>query len=311
MKIYTLIVTYNGLHKDWIGNCINSLLKSSLTSEIIVVDNNSQDDTVTFIKKNFPKVVLIENKDNAGFGKANNQGMEYALHENADYVFLLNQDAFVQEDTLQKLVNAHNLNNSYGVLSPIHFNYDGTELEYYFSVFMGLDRTPSFYCDHIVGKPRILYKTKFVNAAAWLVPAQVLREVGGFDSVFYHYGEDDNFCQRVRYHEYEIGVVAGAYIYHDSNIRVHEEIPVGSEKYFFEYENYLKIRYGDINTERGKSYQYERNTILVNILKGLVSLDINEMSANFSKLGLLKRTFALLSDSREKNKMKGHHYLNL
>ena len=311
MKIYTVIVTYNGLHKNWIEKCLTSLLKSSLPTEIIVIDNNSKDQTVEFIGQNFPPVTVIKNQENAGFGKANNQGFEYAIKQGADYVFLLNQDAYVNADTLQMLVTAHQNDEDFGVLSPIHFNYQGTELEYYFSVYMGLDRTPGFYSDHILGNPKSIYKTKFVNAAAWLVPVKVLLEVGGFDSVFYHYGEDDNFCQRVRYHKYNIGVVSGAHIYHDSNIRINDEVPVGSKKYFFEYENYLKIRYGDINNEQGKSYIYERNTILVNILKGVVSFDQREIRANISKLGLLKRTFNLLSDSRAKNKTTGHHYLEL
>jgi GT2 family glycosyltransferase len=87
-----------------------------------VVDNNSADDTVNFIKANYPEVTLLEQNKNLGFGKANNIGISLAMKNEADYVFLLNQDAWVQPDTIEKLVSAHQREPQFGILSPMHLN---------------------------------------------------------------------------------------------------------------------------------------------------------------------------------------------
>ena len=100
--VYSVIVTHNGA--KWIKKCIDSLLSSELATTIILIDNNSSDKTVEFVSKNFPSVVVLENKLNLGFGKANNLGISYALKKEADFVLLLNQDAYINNQTLKDLV---------------------------------------------------------------------------------------------------------------------------------------------------------------------------------------------------------------
>ena len=71
MKIFSIIVTYNGMR--WYDRCLGSLRNSELPVETIVIDNASSDDSVNYIKANFPEVHLIESNENLGFAKANNQ----------------------------------------------------------------------------------------------------------------------------------------------------------------------------------------------------------------------------------------------
>ena len=131
MKVTVVIVTYNAM--QWIERCINSVLDSSIALEVIVIDNKSQDQTVDFMKKNFSdKITLIESQENLGFGKGNNLGISLALKQDVDYVFLQNQDAFLQKDTLEKLILAAEKNKNFGIISPIHLDGDGNTLEYYF-----------------------------------------------------------------------------------------------------------------------------------------------------------------------------------
>ena len=94
MNIYCIIINYNGL--KWINHCIQSLNKSSVKNHIIIVDNGSSDDSLDFIKTNYPDIKLIENKINLGFGKANNYGFKIALNENADFIMTINQDVYVE-----------------------------------------------------------------------------------------------------------------------------------------------------------------------------------------------------------------------
>src|SRR5574344_2140153 len=101
LEIYAVVVAYNGM--QWYDKCFGSLQASSVPVHTIVIDNASGDNTVAYIKEQFPNVHIIESKTNLGFAKANNIGIKYAMDNNADYVFLLNQDAWIEEDTLSVL----------------------------------------------------------------------------------------------------------------------------------------------------------------------------------------------------------------
>lgn len=85
---YIIIVSYNGM--PWLEKC----LKSCGKFPVIIVDNSSTDETVSFVEDNFPNVILLRQALNLGFGQANNIGIRYALDIGAENVFLLNQDVF-------------------------------------------------------------------------------------------------------------------------------------------------------------------------------------------------------------------------
>ena len=95
-KIFVIIVTYKG--NQWYERCFTSLRNSEYPVQTIVIDNASNDGTVEYIRENFPEIYLIESEENLGFGRANNIGMRYALDHGCDYVFLLNQDAWIKPE---------------------------------------------------------------------------------------------------------------------------------------------------------------------------------------------------------------------
>ena len=82
-KVCVIIVSYN--FEPWIDKCLRSVFASTIPSTVVVVDNNSSDNTVDRIQREYPQVLLIKNKDNLGFGRANNVGLAYALHNNFNY----------------------------------------------------------------------------------------------------------------------------------------------------------------------------------------------------------------------------------
>ena len=215
-KIYSIVVTYNG--QQWIEKCLTSLTNSSVASNIIVVDNGSTDQTVKTIKTKFKNCQLIETKENLGFGKANNIGLSIALKNKADFVFLLNQDAWVEEKTIEKLILSHKKDSNFDIISPIHVNGNDTELDYLFSIFINPRRCPNLYSDiYYDSITDGIYEAEFVNAAAWLLTKNCLNTVGGFSPIFYHYGEDDNYCLRARFHNLKIGIYPMTKVYHDKN----------------------------------------------------------------------------------------------
>ncbi len=101
MKVAAVIVTYNG--SKWIDKCINSLLNSTQKIDVFIVDNCSTDGTQHLIKKY--NVEFIQASENKGFGVANNIAIELVLKHNPDFIFLLNQDAWVETNTLEQLIN--------------------------------------------------------------------------------------------------------------------------------------------------------------------------------------------------------------
>src|SRR6218665_377600 len=115
-KIFTIIVTYNGA--AWIETCMKQLLQSTVSTEIIVIDNCSTDDTISILKKFEGKFLLITSDKNLGFGAGNNIGIQHAIKNNASFIFLLNQDAYVEKDCIEKSVEALQANPEYGIISP-------------------------------------------------------------------------------------------------------------------------------------------------------------------------------------------------
>ncbi len=210
--LWAVVVCYNG--GPLLRNCLESLLRSTTPATVVVVDNGSTDGSVELIQREFPAVRLVRSAENLGFGRANNDGIRLALHGGAEHVFLLNQDAWVEPDALTHLVALSRRHPELGIVSPVHLNADGSALDHGFANYLRADRCPGFISDLYVRRLRDHYPLPFVNAAAWLLPRHCLEKAGGFNPVFFMYGEDVDLCHRVRFHGFRIGVVPAAVIYH-------------------------------------------------------------------------------------------------
>jgi GT2 family glycosyltransferase len=208
-KIAVVIVTFNG--EIWIKKNLNSLFKTNYPIEIIIVDNASTDETIPIIKE-YNAIELIQNKNNLGFGKANNIGIDLALKKGADAIFLLNQDTWIFENTISNLAEVLFENPNLGIVSPLHFSAEESILDENFNTYYN-----RFNKEEDSESLRIV---PFVNAAAWLVSKKCLSKTGYFDPIFNHYGEDRNYCERVKYHGFKIGVAKKAAICHDRIVKL-------------------------------------------------------------------------------------------
>jgi GT2 family glycosyltransferase len=306
-KIVTVIVTYNGL--CWIQKCIESLLESSEATEIVVVDNASTDGTVALIRSKYPAVQLLQQFENLGFGKANNNGMTWAMNNGASHVFLLNQDTIIEKDALAELLRISNKYDGYGLVSPVHFNYEGEQLEYYFEQFA--NKNNRFKVDYEYKKGlEVIYDVPFVNAAAWLIPISTLETVGGFDPIFHHYGEDNNYCQRLNYHQFKIGIVPSAKVRHDSKKRKGIEMKLFSVQYFLNEIKQLQIRFADINrgfnsNDRKQIKQHNLKLIVRNLFK----LNLKNVRGYIKKYQIFEKEIERIKQSRKVNQSKGASYL--
>ena len=206
-KILVVIVTYNAL--KWVKKCLNSVEKSTLPADVLVIDNGSTDGTLPLIRTDYPRTRIIETGENLGFGAANNRGLRIAHDECYDFVYLMNQDAWLQKDTLEKLVAAHKP--EWGILSPMQLNAHGRR-----------DKQFKKKCGKLVDaalkgyhNDTLVVEVPFVMAAHWLVSREAIATVGGFSPAFTQYGEDDNWIDRLHFHKLHCGVVPAASAVHD------------------------------------------------------------------------------------------------
>lgn len=213
MKIFAVVVTYNGMR--WIDRCLQSLQQSTMHVDIIVIDNHSTDGSSEYIPQHYPDVVWMPQQANLGFGAANNIGMNYALEHNADYVLLLNQDASIDSDTIEKLISQ---SDGMSLLSPLHLNGNGSKLDAMFNETIR-KHSGTIINDFLVdNKLKSYYQVGEVCAACWLMPAALISKVGLFNPLFHHYGEDNNYYQRMMFHNIGIRLVPTTRMYHDREV---------------------------------------------------------------------------------------------
>lgn len=217
-KILVIIVTYNGM--EWMERCLDSVTRSTLPADIFIVDNGSTDGTQDYIRSCGKVIIFRQSGENLGFGRANNLGLQYAADNGYDYVYLLNQDAWVEEATFETLINVHRTHPEYGILSPMQIQANGQHMDRNF-----LNGVASrcvegnFMEDLYFGTLQDVYEVKDVMAAHWLISMDCLRRTGGFSPTFRHYGEDNNYVDRVEYHGFKTGFVPATKAVHDRENR--------------------------------------------------------------------------------------------
>lgn len=226
MQLSIIIVNYNVRY--FLEQCLYSVKKAAegLLVETIVVDNNSTDDSVSYLRKKFPSVLLIENKSNQGFAKACNQGLAQAT---GDAVLFLNPDTLLAEDSLQvcwQFLQQHPDAGGLGVRmvdgagkflkeSKRSFPSPLTSLYKLFGAAHFFPRSKVFGRYHLGHLDENKNHEVDVLAGAFMImPKKVLDEVGGFDETFFMYGEDVDLSYRIQKAGYKNYYLADTTIVH-------------------------------------------------------------------------------------------------
>lgn len=209
-KIIVIIVSYNG--EKWLYECIRSIINNNYAHyQIVVVDNDSQDATVSIIRENFREVILLNQKRNLGFGRGANVGIQYAMSQKADYILLLNQDIKLEENCIEDMIAVCDQNREIGIASPLQMNYDGSQIDPHFK------RLYNFKSD-IKDTNEVVYKDSFevdtVIGASMLFRTTVIETIGGFDPIYFLYHEEGDLCRRAKYHGFQIHIIPKAVVYH-------------------------------------------------------------------------------------------------
>lgn len=178
--VSVFIINYNGA--SFIRECLDSLLESKLNVnlEVIVVDNNSSDESLDILSEYSDRVKVVKNYNNSGFSKGNNIASEYAT---GDYYFLLNNDTKVFPDTIQKLYDYMIGYDDIGALVPKLLNSDRTL------------QAPGSIFGQWKFKSEVPINVSFVAGAALLMSKKVYDDINGLDENLFFYNDDIDLCK--------------------------------------------------------------------------------------------------------------------
>lgn len=227
MDLSIIIVNWNG--DPYLRGCLESLYARGLAggTEVLVVDNGSEDGSPELVQRSFPQVTLVETGANLGFARAANLGWRRARGE---YVLFLNPDTLILEGTLDQALTYLRSRPAVGVLGVKLLNPDGS-LQVSCWNFLSLT---TLMLDNLLRVPlvprplagRYLYRfwdhgetreVDWIFGAFLLFRRHVLEEVGGFDEDYFMYGEDMDLCYRVRQRGYDVVYYPAAAIVHYGN----------------------------------------------------------------------------------------------
>lgn len=269
IKLSVVIVNYNTM--QILKNCLESIhsLIENDCNEIIVIDNNSIDGSVDLIEKEFPRVKLIKNNENFGFGKANNQGMKQA---NGDFFLLLNSDTAASQEAIDRCLDWLESNPNVGILgcrlkNPNNAieNSCGMFYSLWNAVFGGMELNKifnrfkfiKFHVPEYLLPALSIQETKnvdWVSGAFMLLRKDVFQQTFGFDENIFLYDEEFEWCYRVKKKGWKIVYFPLAEIVHigkassslNNEIEINQRILSGKEYYFKKH--FGKIKAGIFRT---------------------------------------------------------------
>jgi GT2 family glycosyltransferase len=209
-ELAVIIVNYNT--QELLDNCLTSVFKSAKPKgglQVVVVDNNSSDGSIAMVEKKFPQVILIKNKGNLGFAKANNQGVKAC---DARYLLFLNSDTVVKQYSLVKPLKYLKNHPNAGAITIRLYLQDGS-IDYdnhrgfpdpwtSFCKLFGLSALfphSTIFNNYHLGYKKInrIHAIPVTAGSFLMMPGKLFDQLGGWDESYFFYGEDIDLCYRI------------------------------------------------------------------------------------------------------------------
>lgn len=268
MQLSIIIINYKT--PTLTKRCIESIFKfkGEIDLEIIVVDNDSKDNSKEVVLNSFPEVIWINNLTNEGFGRANNLGVSHAKGE---YLLLLNSDCILLSNTLEKCLSRAISISDLGVLGCKLINEDGSpqkSIYYYIGDYIGILKNNLLYDYFFRPNPT---EIKALMGAFMLIPRKVFEAAKGFDPDFFMYAEEIELCNRIKQLGYKI-------IYYEEAITVHKHGGSSEGSTWSVKQNYLSTALLFLKTRGLKGYFVYHILYIVTFLTNFLLLwktDIN------------------------------------
>lgn len=261
-KVSIIIVTYNNL--NFTKECLTSIEKHSHypSLEIIVIDNKSEDGTQAFLQnwkiklwKNLSKIVIL-NKENSGFAKANNQGLKIATGE---YLVLLNNDTYVTPYWIHKLIAHFKKDSSVGIIGPITNNI-GNEAKIDIT-YTSMEEMLKFSNEYTKAHQGINFEIKNVAFFCVMLRKEVFKKVGLLDESFgLGFFEDDDYCRRIEKIGKRIVCAEDVYIHHHLSASFSKISQETRDKLFIRNKKIYEKKWGPWVPHHHRDKTYSINT---------------------------------------------------
>lgn len=203
------------------ADCIKSLEKQDYPNfHIILVDNGSTDGSSEILREAYPQVTLLAIENNIGYSLGNNVGIEHAIKQSSDYVFLLNNDTEVDPHMLSQLIEAAETSPEYGLIGPTMYYFDPPDMiwggENYVDWHhaMMIRRQIGARHNHEDFLKRQPLKIDYIDSCAVLIKRKVLEKIGGMDGIYFINFDDVDLSFRAREAGYYILYVPAARMWH-------------------------------------------------------------------------------------------------
>lgn len=215
-KVYIIVLNWNGFEDTL--ECLKSIHCLSYQNyNIVVVDNGSEDDSVSKIKNIFNNIIIIENRKNIGYAGGNNVGIKYALDNNADYIWILNNDTTVDKHALTAMVDLANEDPTIGMVGSKILNYNKKGIIEFVGGRLSLCDGKTLhigYNEKDTGQYDELTCTDYITGASLLVSASVIKDVGLMAEDYFLYYEETDWCVRARNRGYKLTISPKSIVYH-------------------------------------------------------------------------------------------------
>lgn len=218
MEIAVVILNYNG--EKFLEQFLPNVIEYSKDATIYVADNCSTDNSVEFLKQNFPEIKLIINTENGGFAKGYNDALKYVK---ADYYVLLNSDIEVTENWIKPCVDLLESDMSIAGLQPKILAYhDKTKFEHAGAAGGYLDKDFFPFCQGRIfdevemdnGQYNKSHEVFWASGACLFIRAELYHQQGGLDDSFFAHMEEIDLCWRLKQHGHKIFYCADSIVYH-------------------------------------------------------------------------------------------------
>ena len=195
-----IITTYNSA--GVIDNCLNKINFNNY--EVIVIDNNSSDNTTEVVSKNYPLVNLIKSKKNYGYGRANNIGLRATT---TPYALILNPDAFIFESDLEKIIASMDKNPEIAIGAPVLLNFYPLRQD-------DLSQEIAIVNNNLIKDFGDFKSVKYIIGACEILRMDFFKKIGFFDEKIFLYYEDDEICHRTILNNKICAICVDALAYH-------------------------------------------------------------------------------------------------
>jgi GT2 family glycosyltransferase len=215
-KVFIVILNFNSYEDT--AECIKSIKNIDYSNyEIIVIDNNSVDESVEKIKHNFKDVRLIVSESNKGYASGNNLGIKHALENGAEYICILNNDVIVERNFLNILVNELQSDQSLGIVGPCICDYSlrnriqsfGARINLLTGLAQGLYKGVEY--DSLMLKKK---EVDYLGGACFVARRSVFEKIGMIPENYFLFFEETEFCLKAKRSGFKLECIKSSKVYH-------------------------------------------------------------------------------------------------